>query len=186
MLSKLAAIILGVVSEGAKAPEDISAVLKKIDSKRLFSVSDSAIFRTLKQMRKDGLIATPESKKTVSQKKHQITKKGEEELHSIIPIFLDNETLDPFEFDVAILLLYKLGKQKSINILRGKHAELENQFYDIKKEILKADQTPVPAATLAILKHRLHMIEAKVQTIKELIKEVNTGNISSTNSPFKK
>ncbi len=185
MLSKLAAIILGVLSEGPQAPEEISEVLKRIDSKRLFSVSDSAIFRTLKQMRKEGLISTPESKKTVSQKKHQITKQGEEELNSIIPLFLDNETLDPFEFDVAILLLYKLGKQKSINKLRGKHAELENRFYDIKKEILKANQTTAPTATSAILKHRLHLIEAKIQTIKELIKEVNTGNISSTKSPFK-
>lgn len=185
MISKLAAIILGVLSEEPKAPDEISEILKKIDSKRLFSVSDSAIFRTLKQMRKDELISTTETKKTVSQKKHKITKKGEEELQNVIPEFLDNTTLDPFEFDVAILLLYRMGKQKSINKLRGKHAELENRFYDIKKEILKANQDTTPPASIAILKHRLHMIEAKIQTIKELIKEVNTGNISPAKSPFK-
>lgn len=185
MISKLAAIILGVLSEGAKTPDEITDILKKLDTKRLLSVSDSAIFRTLNQLRKEELISIPDNRQAVSRKKHKLTPKGEEELNNVTLEFLENQTLDPFEFDVAILLLYRLGRQKSINKLRTKHVELENRFYDIKKEILTLNKESTPAATIAILKHRQHMIEAKIQTIKELIKEVNTGNISSARSPFK-
>jgi hypothetical protein len=59
-------------------------------------------------------------------------------------------------------------------------------LYNIRKQVLNFEMDPsrVAFTSLTMLKHRMHLLEAEMKTIRELIKELNVRNAISDLSPF--
>ncbi len=93
---------------------------------------------------------------------------------------------DTSRFDIAILLMHNLDSNEIQKRLKKKLEMLESNYYDIRKQLLslEIERHKVGFTTIAMLKHRLHKIEAEIKTIKEIIKELNTTKNSSQQHPF--
>ncbi|PKL83999.1 MAG: hypothetical protein CVV24_02060 [Ignavibacteriae bacterium HGW-Ignavibacteriae-3] len=188
MLSKLAALILGIVSEKERNPYEITKMLEHLNTRKWLPLADSTVYATINNLKKNGLITgrferngnLPE--KTI----YSITPEGEFEFHESITNFLEDDFTGPSNFDIGILLMYNLSKPEILLKLKKKMERLENNSYVIRKQILGFEMNPSQVAftSLSMLKHRMHLIEAELKTIRELIKELNVRQTISDLSPF--
>jgi predicted RNA-binding protein len=82
--------------------------------------------------------------------------------------------------------MHNLSKPEILIKLKKKLERLESNSYTIRKQILsfEMDSTKVAFTSLSMLKHRMHLIEAELKTIRELIKELNVRQTISDLSPF--
>ena len=187
MLSKIAALILGILSEGEKNPYEITKMLKEFNTKKWLPLADSSIYATINTLKKRGIITGRRDKPSNLPEKtiYSITPKGKSELQETIAGFIDNNDLSPTEFDIGILLMQQLGKKEVISKLKKKLEVLENKHYELKKQILTLERSRgIAFSSLSMMKHRLYMIEAEMKTIKEFNRELNIENNLRRLNPF--
>ncbi|MCX6169680.1 MAG: PadR family transcriptional regulator [Ignavibacteriales bacterium] len=188
MLSKLAALILGVVSERERNPYEITKMLEQLNTRKLLPLADSTVYATINNLKKQGLIIgrTERTGNLPEKTIYSITPEGEFEFHESITSFLEDDVNSPSNFDIGILLMHNLSKPEILMKLKKKLERLESNSYTIRKQILsfEMDSTKVAFTSLSMLKHRMHLIEAELKTIRELIKELNVRQTISDLSPF--
>jgi DNA-binding PadR family transcriptional regulator len=188
MLSKLATLILGILAERERNPYDITKMLTELQTKRWLPLADSTVYATINTLKKKGLIIGRTEKLSNLPEKtiYSISPEGEYELHSSITAYLEEEATSTSGFDVGILLMHNLSKPEVLLKLKKKLERLEANSYNIRKQILafEMDQSKVAFTSLSMLKHRNHLIEADLKTIRELIKELNIRQNISELSPF--
>ena len=188
MLSKLATLILGILSEREHNPYEITKMLEKLNTRKWLPLADSTVYATINNLKKNGLILGRQERSGNLPEKtiYNITPEGEFELHSSITSFLEDDSTSSSNFDIGILLMYNLSKPEIMMKLKKKIERLENFSYNIRKQILSFEMEPSKVAftSLTMLKHRMHIIEAEMKTIRELIKELNVRYTISDISPF--
>jgi DNA-binding PadR family transcriptional regulator len=188
MLSKLATLILGILSEREHNPYEITKMLEKLNTRKWLPLADSTVYATINNLKKNGLILGRQERSGNLPEKtiYNITPEGEFELHSSITSFLEDDSTSPSNFDIGILLMYNLSKPEIMMKLKKKIERLENFSYNIRKQILSFEMEPSKVAftSLTMLKHRMHITEAEMKTIRELIKELNVRYTISDISPF--
>jgi DNA-binding PadR family transcriptional regulator len=188
MLSKLATLILGILSERERNPYEITKMLERLNTRKWLPLADSTVYATINNLKKNGLISGRQERNGNLPEKtiYNITPEGEFELHSSITNFLEDDSTVPSNFDIGILLMYNLSKPEIMMKLKKKLERLENFSYNIRKQILNFEMEPSKVAftSLTMLKHRMHLTEAEMKTIRELIKELNVRYTISDISPF--
>ena len=188
MLSKLATLILGILSEREHNPYEITKMLEKLNTRKWLPLADSTVYATINNLKKNGLILGRQERSGNLPEKtiYNITPEGEFELHSSITSFLEDDSTSSSNFDIGILLMYNLSKPEIMMKLKKKIERLENFSYNIRKQILSFEMEPSKVAftSLTMLKHRMHITEAEMKTIRELIKELNVRYTISDISPF--
>lgn len=188
MLSKLATLILGILSERERNPYEITKMLSELQTKKWLPMADSTVYATINNLKKKGLILGRTEKdgnlpeKTI----YSITNDGESELQQTITSFLEEDSSISSGFDIGILLMHNLSKQEVQIKLKKKLERLESSFYVIRKQILgfEMDTQKIAFTALSMLKHRQHLVEAEIKTVKELIRDLNTRINISDLSPF--
>ena len=188
MLSKLATLILGILAERERNPYEITKMLKELQTKKWLPMADSTVYATINGLKKKGMILGRTEKdgnlpeKTI----YSITDEGEKELQLSITSFLEEDSSTSSGFDIGILLMHNLSKQEIQIKLKKKLERLEAAFYVIRKQILgfEMDTQKIAFTALSMLKHRLHLIEAEIKTVKELIRDLNVRANISDLSPF--
>ncbi|MFA7420880.1 MAG: PadR family transcriptional regulator [Melioribacteraceae bacterium] len=188
MLSKLATLILGILAERERNPYEITKMLSELQTKKWLPMADSTVYATINNLKKKGMILGRIEKdgnlpeKTI----YSITNEGESELQLTITSFLEEDSSTSSGFDIGILLMHNLSKQEIQIKLKKKLERLEAAYYVIKKQILgfEMDNQKIAFTALSMLKHRLHLIEAEIKTVKELIRDLNVRASISDLSPF--
>ena len=178
MLPKLSTLILGILAEQEISPYQLNKLLKDLDTKKWFPIAESTVYATITKLKSKGLIEGRKERlgKLPERTIYKVTSKGEEEFKSAVSNYFDRMDSDTSRFDIAILLMHNLDSKEIQKRLKRKLELLESTFYEIKKQLLslEVDRQKVGFTTFAMLKHRLHKIEAEIKTIKEIIKELNT------------
>lgn len=188
MLSKLATLILGILSEKERNPYDITKMLKELQTKKWLPMADSTVYATINNLKKKGLIVGRTEKEGNLPEKtiYSITDIGKEELKNSVLQHLEEDSSSSSGFDIGILLMHNLSKQEIQIMLKKKLERLEATFYLYRKQILafEMDSGRIAFTALSMLKHRLHLVEAEIKTVKELIRDLNTRSNISDLSPF--
>jgi DNA-binding PadR family transcriptional regulator len=189
MLSKLSVLMLGIISEREINPYEITKMLEELQLKKWLPLADSTVYVTINNLKKQGLILGRSERtgnlpeKTI----YSITPEGEYELqHSVTSFLEDDDLTGPSNFDIGILLMYNLSKPEILFKLKKKLERLESTSYNARKQILNLEMDPgrIAFTSLTMLKHKMHLIEAEMKTIRELIKELNVRMNISDLSPF--
>lgn len=188
MLSKLATLILGILSERERNPYEITKMLEYLQTKKWLPLADSTVYATINNLKKRGLISGRIEKSGNLPEKtiYNITPEGEFELQESITGFLSEDNYQTTNFDIGILLMHNLSKNEILIKLKEKLERLEANAFDIRKQVFAFEREAgkIAFTSLAMLKHRLHVSEAEIKTIKELIKELNIRMEVSELSPF--
>ncbi|MCL4548394.1 MAG: PadR family transcriptional regulator, partial [Bacteroidetes bacterium] len=175
-------------AEQERNPYDITKMLSELQTKKWLPLADSTVYATINNLKKRNLITGRMEKSGNLPEKtiYSITAEGEYELQSSITSFLEEDASNSSGFDIGILLMYNLSKPEILIKLKKKLERLESNSYNLRKQILnlEMDASKVAFTSLAMLKHRMHLIEAEMKTIRELIKELNVRNTISELSPF--
>lgn len=188
MISKLSAILLGVFAEKELSAYELIKLLDDYNTSRFYPIGESTVYSTVKKLEKQGLITGKiiKQEKLPSKTVYAITEKGIEELHETISSYLDKWLQDGGEFEIGMLLSGRLRKDEIMKKLKHKLHELEKLYFELRKIILVLEQNrnSTNFTTIAVLKHRKHLIEAERKTINELIKEFNIQRGKRTSKYF--
>jgi DNA-binding PadR family transcriptional regulator len=188
MLSKLSVLILGIISEKERNPYEVIRMLEEQQLKKWLPLADSTVYVTINNLKKQGLISGRGEKTGNLPEKtfYTITPEGEYELQHSITSFLEDDESGPSNFDIGILLMYNLSKPEILFKLKKKLERLESVSYQSRKQILNLEMDPgrIAFTTLTMLKHKMHLIEAEMKTLRELIKELNIRVDILDLSPF--
>ncbi|KUO61824.1 hypothetical protein APF79_12215 [bacterium BRH_c32] len=188
MQSKLATLILGILSEEERGPYEITKMLENLKTKKWLPMADSTVYAVINGLRKKGLIEGRKEKQSNLPERtvYNITREGEYELEESITNFLTEESSIATEFDIGILLMNNLSKSEILYKLKKKLERLDNHQYEIRNQLLnfERDRNKVSFAALALVRHRFHIIEAEIKTVKELIKTLNLNQHNDSHSPF--
>ncbi|MGD8779849.1 MAG: PadR family transcriptional regulator [Ignavibacteria bacterium] len=187
MLSKLSALILGVISEKELNPYEITKMLKNLETTNWFPIADSTVYATIKNLSKSGFVEGRKEKSGNLPVKtfYKLTIEGKEKLKETLEEYLAKPKDEISKIDVALLLNKNLTKDKIISLLKKKLADLESSLFRLKKQILSYEiDGKRPLAGLMLLKHQLHISEAEIKTLKELNRQLNIQKYRSTKSAF--
>jgi DNA-binding PadR family transcriptional regulator len=188
MLSKLATLILGILSEQERNPYEITKMLEYLQTKKWLPLADSTVYATINNLKKRALIngRTERSGNLPEKTIYNITEEGKSELRESITGFLSEENYATTTFDIGILLMHNLGKNEILMKLKKKLERLESSSFDIRKQIFAFERegNKIAFTSLSMLKHRMHINEAEIKTLKELIRDLNTRAEMSELSPF--
>jgi len=188
MLSKLSVLILGIISEKERNPYEVTKMLEEQQLKKWLPLADSTVYVTINNLKKQGFISGRGEKTGNLPEKtfYTITPEGEYELQHSITSFLEDNESGPSNFDIGILLMYNLSKPEILFKLKKKLERLESASYQHRRQILNLEMDPgrIAFTTLTMLKHKMHLIEAEMKTLRELIKELNVRKNILDLSPF--
>ncbi|MCF8261834.1 MAG: PadR family transcriptional regulator [Melioribacteraceae bacterium] len=188
MLSKLSSLVLGIISENERSPYEITKLVKEMEIDKWFPIGDSTVYATINKLSKEKLIVGEKFKtgnlpeKTV----YKITEKGSEEMQESILAFLEDVDTDAGKFDFGIILMNQIRGKQILPRLKTKLQVLESKSHDIKKQIIGFELSgkKVAFGSLALVKHRRHLIEAEIKTIKEMIRELNISGMRKDLTAF--
>jgi DNA-binding PadR family transcriptional regulator len=188
MLSKLATLILGVLAEKERNPYEITKMLNDLHTRKLLPLADSTVYATINNLKKKNLITGRQERSGNQPEKtiYNITPEGEFELHASVTSFLEEDSSFSSGFDIGILLMYNLSKPEILLKLKKKLERLESNSYAVRRQVLslEMDISKIAFTSLTMLKHRLHLMEAEIKTVKELIRELNIRQSISELSAF--
>ncbi len=178
MLPKLSTLILGFLREGKKNPYEIKKLYEKFEISRWFPIAESSIYAAVTKLQKQGFIKGTAVKETKVPKKtfYSITPDGEEELKRTVASYFDEPDSDFSKFEVGMLLMDLLPKDEIMKKLKRILSDIDKRYYEVKKQILKFEQSShtVPIATIAVFKHKYHLLDAERKTVNDLIRVLNT------------
>jgi DNA-binding PadR family transcriptional regulator len=188
MLSKLATLILGILAEKERNPYEITKMLSDLHTRKLLPLADSTVYATINNLKKKNLINGRQERSGNQPEKtiYNITPEGEFELHASVTSFLEEDSSFSSGFDIGILLMYNLSKPEILFKLKKKLERLESNSYSVRRQILslEMDTSKIAFTSLTMLKHRFHLMEAEIKTVKELIRELNIRQSISELSAF--
>lgn len=177
ILSKASTIILGMIVEKSINPYEIIKLLEFINIKNWYSVAASSVYATITSLLKKGLIVGKNIKdgnmpeKTV----YSITEAGNVQLTETLEYYLGSVDFDPVQFNIAVILICHLPKERALSILNDRVSRLQEKI-GIQKSNLEKLRSIEPLGLHAI-KHVLHHTKADLESVTELIETINNDSL---------
>lgn len=177
MLSKPSVLILGIISEKAINPYELTKFLEYINIKNWFYIGESSIYSTIKTLQSKGYITGENIKEGNMPEKtvYSITPKGEIELISALEDFLGNTDLDFVKFNIAVILICHLPKDRVLALLENKIVSLKEKLA-IQQEKLEALSSAETSKGVHAIRHIIHLTKADILSTEEFIALVQADN----------
>jgi DNA-binding PadR family transcriptional regulator len=173
MLSKPAALLLGVIAERPNNPYELTKLMEYISAGNWLTIAPSSIYTTIKTLEGKGYITGKNVKEGNMPEKtvYTITDTGTAQLVLALEMFLGNMEWDYAEFNIAVILICHLPKERALEILREKAGKLADKA-GVLHETLTDLSPDVPPAALHAVKHMIYLTNAEIDSTAELIATV--------------
>lgn len=173
MISKSSTILLGIIAEKPINPYEITKLVNYLSGEKWLSLAPSSIYAAIKTLQDKDYIAGKNIKagnmpeKTV----YTITEEGQKQLHAAIEEFLGDLECDCVKFNIAIILICHIEKEKALKILQAKVERLGGKRNAIQARLVELAAV-LPAAAAHGMKHMIYLTDAEIQSMQELIATV--------------
>lgn len=176
MLSKVGALVMGIIKESPRNPYEITKLLEIIKIKEWFPVAASSIYATIKTLHGKGYIEGEAMKEGSMPEKtvYTITAEGDRLFLLTIKEMLGAGDLDSVAFNIGTIMMCHLEKATVLELLESRLGKLQAGLEAIKKQYAYFTEIgKVPAYALISLKHNAYLYEAEQKTTQELIEELH-------------
>ena len=171
MLSKIALLVLGLIAEKPLNPYEIQKFIDSINFKKMYPMSTSSIYATINTLLKKEFITGKKEKvgKMPEKTIYSITEKGTITLQRSLDSYLANSENIFSEFDVSMIFICHLEKEKALQALNRHQKRIEEIIAENETTVKHMEQTKsLPYTGLIRRKHHITKRKAELGTIKEL------------------
>lgn len=175
ILSKATVLILSIIAEKPSSPFEIAKLLEHLNTSKWLPIGESSVYATIKSLRTKGYIDGKIEKNGNMPDKtmYTVTTEGELALKNNLSEFLASTDLDTAKFNLSIMLICHLDKASVMEILQQKLYKYGYAIEGMKKNILYLESNKlVPSMGLSVIKHSMHIMEAEIKTIEEIILQI--------------
>lgn len=171
MLSKPAALLLGIIYKKPLNAYEITKLLDYMNIKWWFNIADSTVYATLKTLSNRGFIEGTIEKvgnmpdRTV----YSLTEKGKEELEEHIRQSILHFDYDTNVFTIAAFFIDILGTEEKKKLLEERLNTLQSYLSGISKQDNELWEQEVPASHVANLRRMMDIVNAEISGTKRLL-----------------
>jgi DNA-binding PadR family transcriptional regulator len=170
MLSKTAAILLGIIGQQPVNAYELNKWLTTMHVRAWYQIASSTVYATLKTAERKGLIegSTEKTGNMPDKTVYTLSTAGRDALLETL-----REVLSGFEYDVTgfligLFFLNALPAEEVCGLLRKRQALLENYEAGITEQLTAAEHTAPPAVSLSI-RQSLYTVQAQLRGTKEVL-----------------
>lgn len=177
MLSKPAALLLGMIYEHPRNAYEITKLLHDMNIKWWFQISDSTVYTTLKNLGKKGFVTGSVEKtgnmpdKTI----YALTEKGTHALRETVRQSILQFNYDTNIFTIAAFLMDILEREEQKHLLEERLRLLHAYQNGIRKQDTEAWERQVPASHAANLKRMADIVQAEISGTERLLAACGEG-----------
>ncbi len=171
MLSKPAALLLGIIYDKPLNAYEITKLLHYMNIKWWFNIADSTVYTTLKNLEKRELIVGTTEKignmpdRTI----YSLTEKGQDELKDTIRKSIVQFNYDTNIFTIAAFLMDILERKEVKRLLEERLYILESYLEGICKQDNETWAQEVPASHVANLRRMTDIVHAEISGTQKLL-----------------
>jgi DNA-binding PadR family transcriptional regulator len=172
MLSKVGALVMGIIKENPRNPYEITKLLEIIKIKEWFPVAASSVYATIRTLHGKGYIEGEAMKEGSMPEKtvYTITEEGRLAFEQTVRELLSAGGLDSVAFNIGTVMMCHLEKREVLELLESKVRKIEKELDAVKKQYaIFVSGGGVPDYALISLKHNEYLYEAEIRTTLELI-----------------
>jgi DNA-binding PadR family transcriptional regulator len=170
-MSTIDLFILGFIKEKSCNAYELALFIKKNKFDELLKISSPAVYKNLIKLAKNGYLSVKNIKDSLmpERKVYSITKKGEEYHIRLLNQVFEKDLKYYFDFNVGILNLSMIEKEKGIKYLESLKEDFEKKKILINESIKKYHFIPIFGLTIM---HQQQMINnAMINWINEFINQ---------------
>lgn len=171
MLSKSATLLMGLIYDRPLNAYEITKILNDMNIQWWFSIADSTVYTTLKNLEKRELLQGDIEKignmpeRTV----YSLTAKGQMELKKAIRTSIVQFDYDTNIFTISAFLIHILEKEEAINLLEERLQILQAYLDGIRKQDNTIWASKVPAIHVANVRRMTDIVNAEMTGTQRLL-----------------
>ncbi len=171
MLSKSATLLMGLIYDRPLNAYEITKILNDMNIQWWFSIADSTVYTTLKNLEKRELLQGDIEKignmpeRTV----YSLTAKGQMELKKAIRTSIVQFDYDTNIFTISAFLIHILEKEEAINLLEKRLQILQAYLDGIRKQDNTIWASKVPAIHVANVRRMTDIVNAEITGTQRLL-----------------
>ena len=187
MLSKPAALLLGIIYEKPLNAYEITKLLAYMNIKRWFNIADSTVYATLKNLKKRGFLeGTVEKAGNMPDRTiYSLTGKGKAELKETIKKSILQFSYDTNVFTIAAFMMDILETEEANALLEKRLDILQSYLTGIRKQDNETWKQEVPAFHAANLERMIDIVNAEISGTQKLLSVFDEGFAAQTRRPGK-
>ncbi len=172
MLSKPAALILGLISEKPRNAYEITKLLEYMNIRWWFAVADSTVYVTIKNLEKREFIRgiVEKSGNMPDKTVYSITEKGESELKDTLRSSILQFDYDTNIFTIAAFFIDIFEADEKKQLLEERLNSLHKYMCGIDKQISREWEEEVPLSHAANVKRMKDIVQAEISGTERLLK----------------
>lgn len=187
MLSKPAALLLGIIYEKPLNAYEITKLLAYMNIKWWFNIADSTVYATLKNLEKRGFLeGTVEKAGNMPDRTiYSLTGKGKIELKETIKKSILQFSYDTNIFTIAAFMMDILETEEAKALLEKRLDILQSYLTGIRKQDNETWRQEVPAFHAANLERMIDIVNAEISGTQKLLSVFDEGFAAQTRRPGK-
>lgn len=187
MLSKPAALLLGIIYEKPLNAYEITKLLAYMNIKWWFNIADSTVYATLKNLKKRGFLeGTVEKAGNMPDRTiYSLTGKGKAELKETIKKSILQFSYDTNVFTIAAFMMDILETEEANALLEKRLDILQSYLTGIRKQDNETWKQEVPAFHAANLERMIDIVNAEISGTQKLLSVFDEGFAAQTRRPGK-
>lgn len=187
MLSKPAALLLGIIYEKPLNAYEITKLLAYMNIKWWFNIADSTVYATLKNLKKRGFLeGTVEKAGNMPDRTiYSLTGKGKAELKETIKKSILQFSYDTNVFTIAAFMMDILETEEAKALLEKRLDILQSYLTGIRKQDNETWRQEVPAFHAANLERMIDIVNAEISGTQKLLSVFDEGFAAQTRRPGK-
>lgn len=187
MLSKPAALLLGIIYEKPLNAYEITKLLAYMNIKWWFNIADSTVYATLKNLEKRGFLeGTVEKAGNMPDRTiYSLTGKGKIELKETIKKSILQFSYDTNIFTIAAFMMDILETEEAKALLEKRLDILQSYLTGIRKQDNETWKQEVPAFHAANLERMIDIVNAEISGTQKLLSVFDEGFAAQTRRPGK-
>lgn len=177
MLSKPATMLLGLIYEKPLNAYEIIKLLKYMNVKWWFNISDSTVYATLKTLeKKEYLIGTTEKVGNMPDRTvYSLSDKGKDELIATLKASCLHFNYDTNIFSIAAFFLNTFPPYEQRDLLQKRLDALQKYRAGIEKQIHPLWENEVSAIHSANVKRMIDLVDAEISGTNRLLESCKNG-----------
>lgn len=176
MLSKSATLILGLIAEKPINPYEITKFTDYISVENWLPIPAQSVYSAIKSLYGKGYIVGQNVKDgNMPEKKiYSITETGNKQLIYSLEEFLGNTQWDFAKFNIAVIMICHLQKDKASQILKDKISYLERKKISLDKNLEEFKSNS--ATGIHAIRHMAYLTSVEIVSTKEFLDVVQNNS----------
>src|SRR5260370_39038689 len=179
-VSPLALSILELLDERPMHPYELAATMRERHHDEFIRLNFGTLYHTVEVLERNGLVVSVEREKEGRRPErtiYELTEPGRDLLVKVVSDILARPTREYVNFAAGLMFMHHLGAHQAAQLLDERVAALAAKAEKLTRVMGEIRAAGVPRLALIELEHKIAMLEAEREWVRQLEREIPEGKL---------